>query len=159
MEKARTELEREIAHTTDQRNRQTDEHFDHWRQLTLTENDEAERVRRHETETRLNGATKEKKAQEISVLEAELKALEDRFAQWKEVQDLLAEIADLKNKIEVAFVDIQHYEIEVKMTQESVNFLNERRQYLTEEKNEAERRNEELKHQVKGQQDLASKRL
>jgi len=37
-------------------------------------------VRRHETETRLNGATKEKKAQEIAVLEAELKALEDRFA-------------------------------------------------------------------------------
>jgi hypothetical protein len=57
MEKARNELEREIAHSTDQRNRQSDEHFDHWRQLTLTENDEAERVRRHETETRLNGET------------------------------------------------------------------------------------------------------
>lgn len=40
-----------------------------------------------------------------------------------------------------------------------MNFLNERRGYLTEEKNEAERRNEELKHQVKGQQDLAAKRL
>jgi hypothetical protein len=116
MEKARTELEREIAHSTDQRNKQNDEHFDHWRQLTLTENDEAERVRRHETETRLNGATKEKKDAEIAVLEAELKGLKDKFAQWKEVQDLLAEIEDLRQKIEVAFVDIQHYEIEVKMT-------------------------------------------
>lgn len=45
------------------------------------------------------------------------------------------------------------------MTQESVNFLNDRKNYLTDEKNEAERRNEELKHQVKGQQELAAKRL
>jgi len=92
-------------------------------------------------------------------LKAEKKAQEDKFDQWKEMQDLLEEARDLRAKIEKAFVDIQHKEIEVKMIQESVNFLNDRKNYLIDEKNEAERRNEELKHQVKGQQELAAKRL
>lgn len=62
MEKARAELEREIMFATDQRNKQQDEHFDHWRQLTLTENDDNELKRRHATETRLNTDLKDKKA-------------------------------------------------------------------------------------------------
>lgn len=74
MEKARSELEKEISYATDQRYRQSDEHFDHWRQLTLTENDENEMKRRHDTETRLNTDLKEKKEKELEDLKAELQA-------------------------------------------------------------------------------------
>lgn len=74
MEKARSELEKEISYATDQRYRQGDEHFDHWRQLTLTENDENEMKRRHDTETRLNTDLKEKKEKELEDLKAELQA-------------------------------------------------------------------------------------
>lgn len=150
MEKGRAELEKEINFISDQRNKQKGEHFDHWRQLTLADNDERERERRHETETRLNGELDAKKSTEVEILEKELKALEDKFAQWEEMQALLREAAELKDKIEKAYVDIQHKEIEVRVLQESVNLLNDRKSYLTEEKNEAERRNEELKVQTKG---------
>jgi len=99
------------------------------------------------------------KVKQIDELEKKLKLLNDQFLQWKEVQDLINESADLRLKIEDAYVDIQSFDIEVKMVQESVIYLNDRRDFLTEEKNESERRNEELKFQVKADNDIQAKRL
>lgn len=50
MEKERSSLEKEIGYIEDQRKKQRDEHFDHWRQITLGENDEQVLRRRYDTE-------------------------------------------------------------------------------------------------------------
>ena len=54
----------------------------------------------------MNGDLKEKKEKEIEDLKADLQGLEEKFEQWKEMQDLLGEAEDLRAKIEEAFVDI-----------------------------------------------------
>lgn len=75
------------------------------------------------------------------------------------MMDLIKECAELREKIDSAFVEIQQKEIDVRIVTESVSTLTQRREYLTEEKNEAERRQEELKIQTKAQNELAAKRL
>lgn len=69
----------------EQKENASTEHFSHWQQLTLSENDEAERKRRHDKEVGLNSNLTDKKKEEIAQLEAELAAQEEKFAQWKEI--------------------------------------------------------------------------
>lgn len=84
-EKTRLDLDKEIGGATNEKVKASDEHFQHWSALTLNENDENERKRRHDTQVRLNTALVDKKIAEIARLEDELRSLEERFAQWKEV--------------------------------------------------------------------------
>ena len=77
----------------------------------------------------------------------------------KDYQDALKETADLREKIEEAKVQIQFLDIQVQLLTEMTEQLNFKREELAEAKKLADAKNEELKVQLKAQEEIANKRL
>ena len=77
----------------------------------------------------------------------------------KDYQDALAETARLREQIEAAKVQIQFLDIKVNMMSMQTEELNTKRDDLIEEKKMADNKNEELKTQLKAQEEIANKRL
>ena len=77
----------------------------------------------------------------------------------KDYQDALAETARLREQIEAAKVMIQFLDIKVNMMSMQTEELNTKRDDLIEEKKMADNKNEELKTQLKAQEEIANKRL
>ena len=77
----------------------------------------------------------------------------------KEYQDALSETAKLRDDIEAAKVKIQFLDIQVNLLTEATEYLNQKRDDLTEEKKMADLKNDELKTQLKAQEEIANKRL
>ena len=77
----------------------------------------------------------------------------------KDYQDALKETAELREKIEEAKVQIQFLDIQVQLLTEMTEQLNFKREELAEAKKLADAKNEELKVQLKAQEEIANKRL
>ena len=77
----------------------------------------------------------------------------------KDYQDALAETARLREKIEADKVQIQFLDMKVNMMSQQTEEMNTKRDDLIEEKKMADNKNEELKTQLKAQEEIANKRL
>ena len=77
----------------------------------------------------------------------------------REYQDALAETDKLREKIEADKVQIQFLDIKVNMMSQQTEEMNTKRDDLVEEKKMADNKNEELKTQLKAQEEIANKRL
>lgn len=71
----------------------------------------------------------------------------------------MKETAELREKIEEAKVKIQFLDIQVQILTEMTEQLNYKRDELLEEKKLADSKNEEVKTQLKAQEEIANKRL
>lgn len=144
-QKARAELESEMRSLSNQLDKASQEHYDNWLYLEKDKRFEDERKRRHEKEMELKTTLNENKTKELAAKTAQMDALKNTYNSMEPLQTILKECADLRLQIEEALVTSEMNSTRVKMMEESVAFLNDKRDYLTDEKNEAERRNEELR--------------
>lgn len=158
-QKTRAELESEMRSLQNQLDKSSQEHYDNWLYLEKEARFEEERRRRHAKEMDLKTTLTDTKTKELDAKTKEMDALTRTYQAMEPLQTILKECDVLRKKIEEALVASEMNSTKVKMMEESVAFLNDKRDYLTDEKNEAERRNEELRTQVKAQQEVAAKRL
>ena len=114
---------------------------------------------RHDLEVKLVTALKTRKEEEEKGLENDLAKIKADFLAKVDYQAALKETRELREKIEEAKVQIQFLDIQVKILTEMTEQLNYRRDELVEEKKLADSKNEELKTQLKAQEEIAHKRL
>ena len=114
---------------------------------------------RHDKEVKLVTDLRTRKEEEKTGLETDLQNIEKEFLAKTDYQNALKESAELREKIEEAKVKIQFLDIQVQMLTEMTEQLNYKRDELLEEKKLADGKNEELKTQLKAQEEIANKRL
>lgn len=114
---------------------------------------------RHDLEVKLVTALKTRKTEEKTKLQQDLDQIEKDFLAKGDYQGALKETKELREAIEAAKVKIQFLDIQVQMLTEMTEQLNNKREELIEEKKLADSKNEELKTQLKAQEEIANKRL
>ena len=114
---------------------------------------------RHDLEVRLVTDLKRRKTEEKEKLQQDLDQIEKDFLAKGDYQGALKETKELREAIEAAKVNIQFLDIQVQMLTEMTEQLNNKREELIEEKKLADSKNEELKTQLKAQEEIANKRL
>ena len=152
-------LESDIRELSNNLNKTEKIHYEH---KLIGDNEKAfdkEGKERHDQEIDLYTELKKRKEKELADLKAALVQLEKDFNAMKEYQNALAETEELRNKIEAAKVKTQWLEIEINLLSETVEALKCKQEDLMEEQKLAEMRNEELKTQLKAQEEIAKKRL
>lgn len=102
---------------------------------------------------------KNRKLKEKESLEKDLDKIVKDFLAMNDYQKSLAETAELREKIEQAKVTIQFLDIQVSLLTEATEMLTQKRDDLSEEKKLADGKNEELKTQLRAQEEVANKRL
>ena len=122
------------------------DNYDHYLFQEGDKKTEEELKERHDLETQLLTALEEKKTEEFNKIKAKDDKLEKDFENWKELQDNYKEQRDLKEGTQKAKIKIQFLNIQVKLLEDSVQFLNEKRDELTNETVDAQTKNEELKN-------------
>ncbi len=142
-------LESETRTINDQKHQTETIHYEHKVYQDKEAAFDKEAMTRHNEEIALVTALKEKKQKAKEDLEAELEQNKQDFLSLKDYQDSLEETAKLREQIEAAKVKIQFLDVQVNLLSEATEFLNQKRDDLTEEKKLAESKNEELKTQAK----------
>ena len=133
--------------------------FDHKMHIDKDAKVEEIRKYRHDQDSKLLKDLIKKKNDEKADL---IKKQADQDAAYKnhaELQAAISETNDLRAKIEIAKVQIMQKQIEIGLLQETTEALNRKKEELISEKQDSESKNEELKQQLKAQEDVAHKRL
>ena len=159
MQRARLELEADLRNLENQFQKQSDEAFRNGIFLKKDEASETEKKRRHDKEMELTNALVEKKLADKEQLQNDLNALNQQYLSMNELQESIKEAERLRERIEQLKVQIQMSDIKVKVLTEANEFLQTKKEELQDEKAEADQKNEELRTQVKAQEEVANKRL
>jgi len=86
---------------------------------------------RHDLEVKLLGDLLAKKKIELDKVNADVAKIADDFLKWKDLQDNIAEQNKLRDDTEAAKVKIQFLNIQVKLLEDAVQTLNDKRDELT----------------------------
>ena len=114
---------------------------------------------RHDLEVQLLEELKAKKEKEDAENKAALLKIQQDFEKMRDYQNALKETADLREKTEENKVKVQHLDIEIQVLTMTTDYLNDKREDLTEDKKIADSKNEELRTQLRAQEEIAKKRL
>lgn len=114
---------------------------------------------RHNLEVQLLEELKAKKEKEDAENKAALLKIQQDFEKMRDYQNALKETADLREKTEENKVKVQHLDIEIQVLTMTTDYLNDKREDLTEDKKIADSKNEELRTQLRAQEEIAKKRL
>jgi len=158
-QKARIDIEADLRRIENELEKSLNDHYDHKMLQDGEKNSEVELLFRHELEVKLLTELLDKKKVELEKVNADVAKIADDFLKWKDLQDNIAEQDKLKEDTEAAKVKIQFLNIQVKLFEEAVQTLNDKRDELTAEQMESQSKNEELKNQLKVQEETAAKRL
>ena len=152
-------LESELKGLSNGCNESETTHFEHKIHQDKERAFDEEYKKRHDLEVTLVTDLKTKKTTERNQLDTDLDKIEKDFLAMREYQDALAETDKLREKIEADKVQIQFLDIKVNMMSSQTEEMNTKRDDLIEEKKMADNKNEELKTQLKAQEEIANKRL
>ena len=158
-QKARIDIEADLRRIENELDKSLTDHYDHKMFQEGDKKSEEELKLRHDLEVKLLGDLLAKKKIELDKVNADVAKIADDFLKWKDLQDNIAEQNKLRDDTEAAKVKIQFLNIQVKLLEDAVQTLNDKRDELTGEQMEAQSKNEELKNQLKVQEETAAKRL
>lgn len=158
-QKARIDIEADLRRIENELDKALTDHYDHKMLQDGEANSEIELQLRHDLEVKLLKELLERKKVDLEKVNADVAKVADDFLKWKDLQDNIAEQEKLKEDTEAAKVKIQFLNIQVKLFEEAVTTLNEKRDELTADQMESQSKNEELKNQLKVQEETAAKRL
>lgn len=133
--------------------------FDH--KMTIDKSAKVEEIRkyRHDRECYLLDDLIKRKNEEKADLVKRQADQDAAYQNHAELQAAISETNDLRAKIEIAKVQIMQKQIEIGLLQDTTEALNRKKEELLSEKQDSELKNEELKQQLKAQEDVAHKRL